>query len=95
MPRKGEMSDMDAFEERIRAGAVNYNVVQFIPGQSSRLRETIEDLDDAIQYGTEIFDENPEVRASMVYAINADGRHALMGTINRDRVWKPVKVKRY
>ena len=89
------MGEMDAFEERIRAGAVNYNVVQFVPGQSSRVRDTIKELDDAIEFGKDLFDENPKLRAAMIYAINADGRHALMGTINQDRIWKPVIVKRY
>lgn len=95
MPKKGELKPMDEFEEAIRANAVAYNVVFFQPGQSSRVYQSFEDLNIAIKYSAVTLSEPNRIRTAMIYAIDENSHHALVGTMNRDGVFKKVEPKRY
>lgn len=99
MPRKGEMSDQDAADEVIRNNADHYNVVVYIPQRNSRVCHSTPDLEDAIVYAESVYDDKQYARrprASMVYAVDAYDRFALMGTTNRfNRQFKPNVVKIY
>jgi len=96
MPKRGELKPMDAFEEGIRESAVAYNVVMFQPGVSSRVYQSFENLDHAVEYGKTVLLEANRIRSAMIYAIDEHDHHALVGTVNRhDGVFKPVKVSRY
>ena len=98
MPRKGQMSDRDAADEKVRAAAEYYNVVLYIPRRESRVHYTSPDLHRAILFAETAFDD-PQlvgVRSAMVYAVDADGRFALVGTTNEFKPeFKPVTVKIY
>lgn len=96
MAKRGELKPMDEFEETIRANAVAYNVVCFQPGASSRVYQSFELLEHAIAYGKAVLKEPNRIRSAMIYAIDRDQHHALVGTINRDNLnFKKVEVKRY
>ena len=96
MAKRGELKPMDEFEETIRANAVAYNVVCFQPGASSRVYQSFELLEHAIAYGKAVLEEPNRIRSAMIYAIDRDQHHALVGTINRDNLnFKKVEVKRY
>lgn len=98
MPRKGEMSDQDAADELIRDNAAYYNVVLYVPQKNSRVHFSSENLDEAIDFAETVYDDVnlPRVRAAMIYAVQDEGRFAMMGSTNRfDRKYKPVKVKIY
>jgi hypothetical protein len=95
MPKKGELKPMDVFEESIRENAVAYNVVFFQPGQSSRVYQTFNDLNLAIKYSAVTLSEPNRIRTGMIYAIDKENHHALVGTMNRDGVFKKVEPKRY
>ena len=96
MPRKGEMSDVDKYEQAIIQNAEKFVVVSFRPGTSSKNRMAFENLDYAVEYGRQLLNDEVRIRAVMVYAIDEDDHHALVGTINRhDMLWKEVKPKIY
>lgn len=96
MPKRGELKPMDEFEESIRNNAVFYNVVMFQPGVSTRIYQSFEILEHAIAYGKVVLSETNRIRSAMIYAIDQDNHHALVGTINRSNLeFKKVEVKRY
>ena len=96
MAKRGELKPMDEFEEAIRANAVAYNVVCFQPGASSRVYQSFEVLEHAIAYGKVVLAEPNRIRSAMIYAIDAQDHHALVGTINRGSLeFKKVEPKRY
>lgn len=96
MPRKGEMSDVDKFEQAIIANAEKFVVTSFRPGSSARTHMAFEELNYAVEYGRQVLKDETRVRAVMVYALDEDDHHALVGTINRhDMLWKEVKPKIY
>jgi hypothetical protein len=96
MPKRGELKPMDEFEESIRNNAVFYNVVMFQPGVSTRIYQSFEILEHAIAYGKVVLSEPNRIRSAMIYAIDQDNHHALVGTINRGNLeFKKVEVKRY
>ena len=98
MPRKGEMSDQDAADEVIRQSATYYNVVLYIPQKNSRVHFSSKTLDEAVAFAESVYDDPniPRVRSAMIYAVQDEGRFAMMGSTNRfDRKFKPVKVKIY
>ena len=96
MPRKGEMSDRDAADMKVRSNAEYYNVVLYIPRRESRVHYTSLDLAQAVAFAETVYDD-PEfagVRSAMVYAVTADGRFALEGTTNQfNRKFKADKPK--
>lgn len=96
MAKRGELKPMDQFEETIRANAVAYNVVCFQPGASSRVYQSFEILEHAVAYGKAILVEPNRIRSAMIYAIDQENHHALVGTINRGSLeFKKVEIKRY
>lgn len=95
MARKGELKPMDAFEEDVRQNAVQYNITLFVPGSSTRLKETTETLQEAIARCNELLEDNARARSAMVYAVDENDRFAMVGSVNRGSEWKPVVVKRY
>lgn len=95
MPRKGDLKPMDEFEESVRANVVKYNIVLFTPGSSSRVYQTVTELDEAKRCSLTFFEEMPRVRTAMIYAVNKDDRFALVGTMDRAGNWKPVVASRY
>ncbi len=95
MAKRGNLKPMDEFEEDIRANAVKYNVVLFTPGSSSRLYYSSDTIEEAREFGLGAFEDLPRTRAAMIYAVDKSDRFALVGTVNRSRIWKPVTVERY
>lgn len=96
MAKRGELKPMDAWEETIRNNAVSYSVVMFQPGTSSRAYGSFDNLDRAIAYGKIVLEEPNRIRSAMIYAIDKDDHHALVGTINRhDLTFKKVELKSY
>jgi len=98
MPRKGEMSEQDAADELVRQNAAYYNVVLYVPQRNSRVHFSSENIDDAVEFAETVYDDKnlPRVRSAMIYAVQEDGRFAMVGSTNRfDRKYKPVKVKIY
>lgn len=98
MPRKGQMSDQDAADEVVRNTATHYNVVLTIPQQSSRVYNTHPTLEEAIEFATTVYADTTltNVRAAMVYAVDANERFALVGTTNRFKPsFKPNVCKIY
>jgi hypothetical protein len=94
--KKGNLKPMDAFEESIRNRAVSYNVVMFQPGKSSRVYQSFTELDMAIEYSKTVLNEPNRIRSAMIYAIDKDQHHALVGTVNRhDLAFKKVEPKHY
>jgi len=88
-----KLSSMDVWEESIRQNAVSYNIVLFAPGRSTRIAGTEDSLDAAKTFSYTIFEKLSNVRAALIYAIDSQEHHALVGTIDSQRVWKPVVVK--
>jgi hypothetical protein len=93
MAKRGELKQMDAWEETIRQTAVAYNVVMFQPGVSSRVYQSFDNLKMAIEYSKVTLQEPNQLRSAMVYAIDTDDHHALVGTMNRYNLqWKEVEA---
>ena len=95
MAKRGELKPMDAFEEDVRQNAVHYNITLFIPGSSTRLKESKPTLDEAIAESKVLLQDNARARSAMVYAVNEDERFAMVGSVDRSGKWKPVVAKRY
>jgi len=95
MGKRGELRDMDKWEESIRNSAVAFSVVMFQPGASSRVYQTFEDLTTAQEYSKVVLQEANRIRSAMIYAIDNAGHHALVGTMDRALKWKEVVLKRY
>ncbi len=98
MPRKGQMSDRDAADMKVRNAAEYYNVVLYIPRRESRVHYTSPDLTKAVEFAETAYDDAQfaGIRSAMVYAVAADGRFALEGTTNQfDHNFKTVKAKIY
>lgn len=95
MARKGEMKDMDRYEQSIRDNAIAYSVVCFQPGTSSRTYAKFQDVRYCIEYGKQILSEPNRIRSVMIYALDEHDHHALVGTINRDLKYKEVVPKVY
>lgn len=94
MAKKGTLKPMDAFEEEIRKNAVAYNVVMFQPGKSSRVYQSFYILDQAIKYSEITLSEPNRIRSAMIYAIDKNEHHALVGTMNKhDLKFKKVEVQ--
>jgi len=97
MPQKGQLKDMDAWEQEIRDNAEYYTTIAFQPRRGQIPLTSFERLDMAIAYAQATMQEvTNRYRCVMVYAINEDGRHALCGTVNQfDKAWKPVVPQTY
>jgi hypothetical protein len=96
MPKRGELKPMDAFEQSIRDSAVGYNVVMFQPGVSSRVYQSFDNLQMAIEYSKVVLQEPNRIRSAMIYAIDKNDHHALVGTIKRnDLTFKEVELSTY
>lgn len=96
MPRKGEMGDMDKYEQSIRDNANEFVVAGFKPGSSVRSYMRFCDLRYAIEYGKQLLEDETRLRSIMVYALDEYEHHALVGTMRRDdMVWKEVQPKIY
>jgi hypothetical protein len=90
-PKK--LKPMDEFEERVRATAVRYNITCFVPGSSTKVYGGKPTHEEAKVEAQRLIDENPHVRSAMVYAVDAEDRFALVGTLSRGGVYKPVVLK--
>lgn len=91
MAKKGELKDMDAWEQGIRDNAEYYAVIAFQPRKGQIPLRSFEGLDTAIAYAEATMDEINRYRSVAVYAINEEGRHALVGTVNEfEKTWKEV-----
>jgi hypothetical protein len=89
-----EPNPQDLFEKEIIDNPDHYNVVLFRPLQDSRVGMSFDDLSMAIAYGKAVLDEPNRVRAAMIYAIDKNNHHALVGTINRfDKTFKKVEQR--
>lgn len=95
MAKKGELKPMDAFEEDVRQNAVYYNITLFVPGSSTRVKESAATLDDAIIQGNKLLQGNIKARSAMIYAVDKDERFAMVGSLDRAGKWKQVVPKRY
>jgi len=98
MPKKGQMSDQDASDELIRKNASYYNVVLYVPQKTSRVHYSSVIFAEATKFAQDVYtDDNlPGVRSAMVYAVQHDGRFAMMGSTSRsNHIFKPIKVKIY
>jgi hypothetical protein len=93
MPRKGEMSLVDENEQKIRDNAEQYNVTFFQPGTSTRLGMAFLDLNVAMKYCEVTLKEPNRIRSAMIYAVDKAERFALVGSMDRSLIWKPVAVK--
>jgi hypothetical protein len=47
----------------------------------------------AQEYSKVVLQEANRIRSAMVYAIDENGHHALIGTMSRDLKWKKVEPK--
>lgn len=95
MTHRGELKPMDAYEQKIRDNAVAYNVVGFSPGSSTRVYMSFADLKYAIAYAKQLLTDEVRIRSAMLYAIDEYESHALIGTMNRDMVFKEVIPSTY
>lgn len=94
MPRKGEMGDMDKYEQSIRDNAKDFVVTGFQPGSSVRSYMRFESLRYAIEYGKQLLKDQTRLRSVLIYALDEYEHHALVGTISiRDMIWKEVRPK--
>lgn len=85
-------SPQDLFEKEICDNPSHYNVVLFQPGKNSRVGMSFDNLEMAIEYGKVVLAEPNRIRATMIYAIDENNHHALVGTINRfDKTFKEVE----
>jgi hypothetical protein len=88
------VNEMDVFEKSIRDNPVKYNVVLFQPMRNSRIGESFDNIDEAIEYSTSVITNDNKIRAAMVYAIDKKNHHALCGTVNRfNKTYKEVEVR--
>lgn len=91
MAKKGELKDMDAWEQNIRDNAEFFTTIAFQPRKGQIPLMNFENLNMAIAYAQATMEEINRYRCVMVYAISEDGHHALCGTVNQfDKAWKPV-----
>ena len=93
--KKGQLKEIDSFEQRIRDNAVSYHISFFQPGTSTRVVADEDDLNTAKDVAKDIISKHPRVRAALIYALDVYGSSALMGTMDRQNVWKPVVPKTY
>jgi len=84
----------DVFEKNIIDNPSYYNVVLFEPLKNSRVGMSFDNLPMAVEYGKVVLNEPNRVRAAMIYAIDENNHHALVGTINRfDKTYKEVELR--
>jgi|TARA_R110000868_G_scaffold733_6_gene5354 hypothetical protein len=96
MTKRGDVKPMDAFEESVRANAVKYNVVGFRPRHDSRLYDSYDNLVLAKIAAQNLMIQPLELRCVMIYAVDHDEHHALVGTIARhNMIYKPIETTRY
>lgn len=96
MTRKGQLKDMDAWEQSIRDNAEYYTTIAFEPRKGQIPLTSFDRLDMAIAYAEATFETPTRYRSLSVYAISDEGRHALVGTVNQyDKKWKPVVPQRH
>jgi len=93
MKNQSELRDMDAFEQQIKENAIAYNVVMFQPMTSTRMYQSFQNLEPAIEYARSTLQEKNQLRSAMIYAIDADKHHALVGTMGRDLKYKEIQPK--
>jgi hypothetical protein len=93
MKSQRELRDMDAHEQQIKENAVAYNVVMFQPGSSSKVYQSFQEANAAIEYARTTLAEPNRIRSAMIYAIDAEKHHALIGTMGRDLKYKEVEPK--
>jgi len=96
--KKGEMTDMDRYEEGIRQNADKYSVVGFRPGSGMETMRifTGDQLPHAIAYAKILMKERVNrLRSAMIYALDEYNHHALVGTVDEFNpdTFKEVKVK--
>ena len=89
--RSKQEHPVDIHSKNVIENAVYYYVVFFQPGSSIRQYKTFEDLKIAKAYTMATLKEPNRLRSAMIYAIDESDQHALVGTMNRDLVWKETK----
>lgn len=87
---KTEVKSLDEMQKEIIASALYFNVVFFQPGTSKRETASFELLTMAKAYAIVVMKEPNRFRCAMIYAIVNDNTNALVGTIGRNLLWKPV-----
>lgn len=92
---KGDLKPMDAYEQTIKDNAISYKVVFFQAATSARLTFTCDNFDEANDEAVKILSESNKIRSVMVYAANQYENHAMVGSMGRDLIWKPVIPSRF
>jgi hypothetical protein len=96
MPKKGQLKDMDAWEQSIRDAAVYYTTIAFQPQKGQIPLQSFENLEHAKKYAELVIDEVTRYRSISVYAINEAGNHTLVGTVNQfKKEFKEVVPQRH
>lgn len=97
MGKRGELKEIDGYEQKIRDNPKHYSVVFFQPTTSSRQSMTTTSLDGAKDYAkTTLSDPNiPKIRTAIIYAVDENDRHAMVGSMDRSLRWKEVIPARY
>jgi hypothetical protein len=86
------ISDGDLWEQSIVDNPSSYAVFSFIPQKGMRSAPSnFKTLESAINYSKLSLNDDPRVRACMVYALNEQNNHAMVGAMRRDTGWKPVE----
>jgi hypothetical protein len=88
--RSKPLKVVDEYEQKVITNAVYYNVSFFQPGFGTKVHQSFEDLKIAKAYCKVTLQEPNRLRSALIYAIDSNENHALVGTMSRDLVWKEV-----
>jgi hypothetical protein len=88
--RSKPLKVVDEHEQKVRDNAVYYNVSFFQPGVGTQVYQSFEDFKHAKAYCQVVLKEPNRLRSGLIYAIDDNGNHALVGTMDRNLTWKEV-----
>lgn len=97
MAKKGELKEIDGYEQKIRDNPKHYSVVFFQPSTSSRQSMTTTNLDEAKDHARlTLSDPNiTKIRTVIIYAVDEYDRHAMVGSMDKSLKWREVIPSRY
>lgn len=70
---------------------IRYTVVLSQPGESIWSSFRFKNLNQAIVYSEAALKEPNRIRSAMIYAIDKNDSHVMVGSIGRDLKWKEAK----
>jgi len=85
-----DVKDINNWELNVIENATNYSVWIY-GGYSPRSMKQIPTFEEAFEYSKECLKNDERLRSCIIYAVNENKNHAMVGYYHRETGWVPVE----